>query len=54
MMNGSGTYYFSSDQYPHLEGTFVNNQPSGTCEYYTDENVSITTVWKDGKCVSQG
>ena len=54
MMNGEGIYYFSSMVYPHLEGTFVDNQPSGVCEYFTDENVSITTIWENGVCVSQG
>lgn len=54
MMNGEGIYYFSSAVYPHLEGNFTANRPSGYCEYYTDENVSITTIWENGECVSQG
>lgn len=54
MMNGKGIYYFSSSVYPHLEGNFVDNQPAGSCEYYTDENVSINTIWENGECVSQG
>lgn len=53
-MNGEGIYYFSSDVYPHLKGKFVDNKPSGSCEYYTDENVSITTTWENGEWVSQG
>ena len=53
MMNGHGIYYYSSSSYPRLEGEFVNNQPEGECEYYTGENASIMTMWKDGECVSQ-
>ena len=54
MMNGLGVYHYSSGSYPRLEGEFVNNQPEGECKYYTGENASITTTWKNGECVGQG
>lgn len=50
-MNGTGVYYYTENTFPRLEGTFVNNQPEGTLEYFIGETVSVSTEWSNGTCV---
>lgn len=49
-MSGIGTYYYSKDKIPKLEGYFSNGMPSGECKYYETSTVSYITTWKNGKC----
>ena len=51
-MSGDGAYYYSSGEYPRLEGLFEANLPVGICIYYQDEEISYETVWENGVCVS--
>lgn len=47
-MNGSGTYYFSGSQTHRLVGKFKDNEPNGTCYYYTSEGTRYVTTWSQG------
>lgn len=42
-MNGAGAYYYSGEQYPYLEGNFVNNNPEGNCIYHKDAGTQYTS-----------
>lgn len=51
-MNGAGAYYYSGEQYPYLEGNFVNNNPEGNCIYHKDAGTQYTTTWANGVCTA--
>ena len=51
-MNGAGVYYYSGEQYPYLEGDFVNNNPDGNCIYHKDAGTQYTTTWANGVCTA--
>lgn len=51
-MNGAGVYYYSGEQYPYLEGNFVNNNPDGNCIYHKDAGTQYTTTWANGVCTA--
>ena len=50
VMSGSGKYYFSTEAYPYIEGTFVNGRPDGSATYYKEAGNTFETTWSNGKC----
>lgn len=48
-MNGTGTYYYSSDKSRYLRGSFENNLPIGEVKYYYKSH-TYTSVWNNGQC----
>lgn len=51
-MAGKGTYYYTSEKYPALSGTFVNGLPDGSCIYTKEEGNTFTAVFQNGTCES--
>lgn len=49
-MNGSGSYYFSSSDYPRITGDFINGRPNGQLNYYKEAGNIFKTTWVNGKC----
>ena len=49
-MSGKGTYHYTSEKYPYLEGTFSEGKPTGTLVYYKASGNTFETTWKDGRC----
>lgn len=52
VMSGKGSYYYSSDSYPYITGTFVNGKPDGTATYYKESGNTFSTTWSNGSCTS--
>lgn len=50
VMSGKGTYHYSSNNYPYLEGTFSEGKPIGTLVYYKTFGNTFDTTWENGKC----
>lgn len=50
VMQGSGSYYYSSASYPYLTGSFVDGKPDGTAVYYKEAGNTFDTTWANGKC----
>lgn len=51
-MHGSGTYYYSGETYPKIEGNFENGELNGVGKYYKNAGKTFNTTWKNGKCIS--
>ena len=49
-MDGSGKYYYSSNDYPYISGTFVKGKLEGSAQYYKNAQQTFTTTWASGKC----
>lgn len=49
-MDGSGKYYYSSNDYPYISGTFVKGKLEGRAQYYKSAQQAFTTTWLSGKC----
>lgn len=49
-MHGVGAYFYTSDAYPKLSGSFENGKPKGTLIYYKEAANTFDTVWSNGKC----
>lgn len=53
MMNGSGTYYYTTyEKKDYLRGKFVNNQPTQGMIYVDGKRLRYKTDWLNGKCIS--
>ena len=51
-MNGEGTYFYSSAQYPCIIGTFSNGKPDGRAIYYKSAANTFVTKWQYGNCIN--
>lgn len=51
-MNGIGTYFYKSAQYPYISGNFVNGKPNGKAIYYKNASNKFNTIWQNGRCVN--
>lgn len=51
-MSGKGTYHYTSEAYPSIQGDFINGKPSGKATYYKEADNTFETVWKNGSCIS--
>lgn len=49
-MNGSGKYYYTSNNYPYLSGSFTAGKPDGAATYYKESGNAFITTWSNGKC----
>ena len=52
LMNGQGTYYYSSGAYPYLSGQWKDGLPDGACKYYEESGNTFTCTFEEGKCIS--
>lgn len=52
VMAGKGTYHYSNEDYPYLEGTFSEGKPTGTLVYYKASGNTFDTTWENGKCTN--
>lgn len=50
IMSGKGTYHYTNENYPYLEGTFSEGKPTGTLVYYKASGNTFDTTWENGKC----
>ena len=51
-MNGEGTYFYSSAQYPCITGNFSYGKPQGKAIYYKSADNTFVTQWQHGTCVN--
>ncbi len=51
LMNGAGTFYYTSDDKPRIEGNFENGSPVGNHKYYKEDGNNFTAIFENGKCV---
>lgn len=51
-MEGAGTYYFSSGQYPYITGSFADGKPDGKAIYYKESGNTFSTTWSGGTCTA--
>ena len=49
-MNGQGKYHYSSNEYPYLQGLFVEDKPDGILTYYKAAGNTFETTWSNGSC----
>ena len=52
IMDGLGEYYYTSDKYPYINGTFNKGKLNGKATYYKSENKSFKTSWNNGICIN--
>ena len=51
-MSGEGTYYYTSEPYPTIQGTFSDGKPEGVATYSKEADNTFKTVWSNGSCTS--
>lgn len=51
VMSGEGIYYYDVGVAHKLVGTFEDNVPNGTLDYYDVNGIRRVTIWDHGTCV---
>lgn len=52
MMQGVGTYYYTAQEYPYVQGNFEDGKLNGDAQYYKKSGKMFKTKWQNGICLA--